>query len=202
MSQDILIVVDCQAKLSNNTLPSSAVKMYAASSDIVVSGQGTNEIWVKVPTETNLRWRAVPLQMSQGLPENQRWEVMITRVKLWGANASQNQLDAAEYLQDWTADGGLYAGVAYKFPGIQHNEQLTFSPEVPPPNGSSESQVVGVQTDVQVRDPYVQCTTYGAMDVTSGNKPRAAYSFTCSIYQNGKPYATVTWDPFVTVTLS
>lgn len=192
MSVDILIVIDCQKPLSgNNQLPAEAVRMYASEPSTIVrsNSQGGAELWVQVPPETNLRWRAVPLQMSQGLPEGQTWQVMITQVKLWGPNGG-NQLDASKYLQVWFADAGTGKGPSYDpSPG-----QLSFSPATPSLNGSSLSNQAGIQI-ASIGDPFVQATCFGEM---SSNQ-YVAYSFTCTVYNNGRQYATVTWDPYVTI---
>jgi hypothetical protein len=184
---DILIVVDCQKPLSGGSLPAEAVTMYASEPSTIVraNSQGTSELWVQVPPETNLRWRAVPLQISQGAPEGQRWQVMITQVKLWGANGA-NQLKASDYLQVWFTDAGTGRGPGYSpSPG-----QFTFSPG----NDFSESNVAGVQVG-SIADPFIQATCFGEMS----SSQYVAYSFTCTVYNNGQPYATVTWDPYVTI---
>lgn len=185
---DILIVIDCQKPLSgNNELPVEAVKMYASEPSTIVrsNSQGTSELWVQVPPETNLRWRAVPLQISQGAPEGQKWQVMITQVKLWGADG-RNQLKANDYLQVWFTDAGTGNGPGYNpSPG-----QLSFTQG----NGFSLSNQAGVQVG-QIADPFVQATCFGEMPSSN----YVAYSFTCTVYNNGRQYATVTWDPYVTI---
>lgn len=191
MSSDILIVVDCQKELTNGQLPSDAVSMYAADSKIVrANSQGSTELWVQVAPETNLRWRAVPLQISQGLPEGQQWQVMITQVKLWGTN-NQKQLDASKYLQVWFSDAGTSNGPVYDpSPG-----QLSFNPAQPQPGGSISSGQAGVKI-VPINDPFVQATCFGEMPSAD---QYVAYSFTCTVYQAGRQYGTVTWDPYVTI---
>lgn len=191
MSVDILIVVDCQKPLKNNELPPEAVFMYASEPTTIVrnNSQGGAELWVQVPPETNLRWRAVPLQMSQGLPEDQRWQVMITQVKLWGPNGG-DQLDASQFLKVWFTDAGTGNGPGYSpSPGL-----FTFSPETPLLNKYIQSNQAGVQV-TQIADPFVQATCFGEMQPNQ----RVAYSFTCTVYNNGRQYATVTWDPYVTI---
>lgn len=191
MSSDILIVVDCQKPLTNGQLPHEAVAMYAADSSVVrANSQGSTELWVQVPPETNLRWRAVPLQISQGLPEGQQWQVMITQMKLWGATGT-NQLDASQYLQMSFTDAGTSNGPVYNpSPGL-----LTFDPARAPAGGSTSSNQMGVQI-VEITDPFVQATCFGEMQSAA---QYVAYSFTCTIYQAGRVYGTVTWDPYVTI---
>lgn len=191
MSVDILIVVDCQQPLNaNNQLPVEAVFMYASQASTIVrsNSQGGSELWVQVPPETNLRWRAVPLQMSQGLPEDQRWQVIITQVKLWGSNGG-NQLDANQFLKVWFTDAGTANGPGYSpSPG-----ELSFTSE----GGYSLSNQAGVQTG-QTADPFVQATCFGEMSASQ----YVAYSFTCTVYNNGRLYTTVSWDPYVTIAAS
>jgi hypothetical protein len=192
MSKDILIIVDCNKPVTGGQLPSDAVSMYASDRSIVRNNsQGSTELWVQVPPETNLRWRAVPLQLSEGLPEDQRFQVMITQVKLWGANG--NQLDASQYLQVWFADAGTSNGPAYN----PSPNSFSFSPANPPPSGSSNSNAAGVEM-LQIKDPFVQATCFGEMQA----KNYISYSFTCTVYKSGKLYATVSWDPYVTITPS
>jgi hypothetical protein len=192
MAKDILIIVDCQKPVTNGKLPSDAVSMYAADSSIVQgNSQGSTELHVKVAPETNLRWRAVPLQISQGLPEGQNWQVMITQVILWGAG--DKQLDASQFLQQWFADAGTANGPAYS----RATESFNFSPESPKPGSSTTSNAAGVSIQ-PITDAFVQATCVGEMQATQ----YVAYSFVCTVYQNGKQYATVSWDPYVTITPS
>lgn len=193
MATDILIIVDCQQPVdSNGNLTPDAVRMYAADPSIVRgNSQGTTELWVQVPSETNLNWRAVPLQLSQGLPEGQRWHVVITQVKLWGANSSK-QLNASQFLQQWFAAAGAASGPSY----AAATESFTFTPPSPAVGGSTSSNTADVVSQ-PISDPYVQATCTGFMEDVSNY---AAYSFTCTIYKGGTKYATVSWDPYVTVT--
>lgn len=196
--KDILIIVDCEQPLnSDGTLPSSAVRMFAADPTIVYANQGSTELGVKVPSETNLRWRAVPLQMSQNLPEGQHWHVMITQVILWGAGGKQ--LNASDYLQQWFAATGVATTPAYK----NATENFTFQPPSAPDNQYTTSNVADMADDTDlasqvISDPYVQATCTNYM-LNESNY--AAYSFVCTVYKGRTKYATVSWDPYVIVTL-
>jgi hypothetical protein len=191
MPIDMLIIVDCKKPVSNGQLSQDAVAMYASDPSIIRNNtQGATELWVQVPPETNLRWRAIPLQLSDDLPEGQQFQVMITQVRLWGANPyNADQLDAYQYLVQWFANAGTNYGPTYS-PSSQ-----SFSVSDPRPGGYNESNNAVIER-VQINDPYVQATCNGAM--TDPSK-FVAYSFTCTVYKNGKQYATVSWDPYVTI---
>lgn len=188
MSQDILIIVNCELPVTNGQLPAAAVQMFAADPKIVLkNSQGSTELGIQVPPETNLRWRAVPLQIMDA--DSQAYSVIITQALLWGANPATNQLDAYQYLGQWFANGGTAYGAGYS----QNSQNLNFTD--PAQGSSSSSQQLGV-TKVTHSDPFIQATCNGAM---SSPNQSVAYSFTCTVYKNGVQYATVSWDPYVTV---
>lgn len=189
MPKDILIIVNCELPLnSNNQLPSNAVQMFSADPNIVQNGsQGTTELWINVPPETNLRWRAVPLQITD--LGNNPYQVLITQVQIWGSSPSNNQLDAWQYLQQWFADAGSGTGVSY----AQATQAIQLTDPAPGTASTSNPIPVANQT---LPDPFVQAITTNPMPA---GKNKVAYSFICTVYKNGAPYATVTWDPYVTV---
>ncbi|HEY0192208.1 MAG TPA: hypothetical protein VGC42_13900, partial [Kofleriaceae bacterium] len=116
--------------------------------------QGSTELWVKVPPEANLRWRAVPLQLTDS--DNQAYHVMITQVTLWGANTGTSQLDAYQYLQQWFVDAGTGYGVTYS----SASQPLNLTD--PSPGSASLSNQAQVQK-ATITDPFVQATCTGAM---------------------------------------
>src|SRR4051812_23783497 len=106
MAVDILVIVDCNQPPINNTLPSDSVQMFASDPSIVRNhGQGSTELWVQVPRESYLRWRAVPRQLTD--EQDHKFQVVITQVTLWGPNGDY-QLDATTYLpkNGWAAFRG------------------------------------------------------------------------------------------------
>jgi hypothetical protein len=172
--QDILIVVDCVRQ---------SVQMYAADPGIVQSNsQGTNELWVKVPADTVLRWRAVPLQMDTGSDsEPELYHVIISSFKLWGAGGgTPPQGDASLYLKEWGTSNGEGDAPYYSSTG-------NIAPNTTLPVGTEGINRPFVQTTAQLTN----------RDETQG--PKVAYSFTVDVYKNRTKVATINWDPFVTV---
>lgn len=194
MSQthDILIVIDCNQsnfKPGTTTLdPSKSVTMFADATTVIRGGQGTNELWVQVPQGDSLRWRAVAKQYTT--VDNQKLQALITTASLWGGNGSNGQLDAFDYLTNWSAEMESSAtGKAYS----PDNQQVI----IPDPGSSSVEtssppiQIGSANVDVN----FVQA--YCHKNMASEN--RVAYSFTCTIFAAGQKYATVDWDPYVTI---
>jgi hypothetical protein len=199
MSQthDILIVIDCD---KSNFLPNStqldgnkAVTMFADATTTIRGGQGTNELWVQVPQGDSLRWRAVAKQYTT--VDNQKLHALITTAGLWGGSGANgsNQLDAYSYLTGWFWDteaaktGRIYNPTNQSFP-------------IPDPGSDSGSETVSTlnpfpTTTASVNVNFVQAFCHNSM----ASENRVAYSFTCSIWAGTEPYATVNWDPFVTI---
>ncbi|WP_437999641.1 hypothetical protein WMF26_06715 [Sorangium sp. So ce185] len=172
---DILILID----VNNQT-----VQMYAADTGIVQAGsQGTNELWVKVPAESNLRWRVEPLQAATfENGELKLYHTLITKFHLWAANAQATppQGDASKYLTEWGCDNG------------SGNAPFYATPETITPDTNIGTSTQGIYR------PYIQCTTALGRDETQSQK--LAYTFYVQVYKAGKPYGPpISWDPYVTV---
>lgn len=163
MAQDILIVVDCK---------SNKVQMFCDPS-ILDSGstEGSNELAVKVPVTTELRWRVVPLQLTD--PQDAGvYHTIIESFRLW-----QN---AGDYLIEWGTSNGDGSAPYYQSPGGLR------------PETSAPVAVEGINR------PFVQCLTQlTSRDETQS--PRVAYTFTVGIYKNGTRVDGITWDPYVTI---
>ncbi|MCY1055748.1 hypothetical protein [Nannocystis sp. SCPEA4] len=173
MSQDILIIVNCDRTAPNRIQmfcdPSIA---YAGTQG---GGEGSNELGVKVPLNTELRWRAVPLQ-TQDPNDAGVYHVVIKRYHLWN-NAQGN---AANYLVEWgTSNGGSDA------------------PFYKPPGNLAPDTDAAISTE-GIDRPFVQCLT----QLTSRDEnlsPQIAYSFTVTIFKNGDKVEDLSWDPYVVI---
>jgi hypothetical protein len=187
MAVDILIIVDCNQTPINNTLPSDSVQMFASDPSIVRNhSQGSTELWVQVPRESYLRWRAVPRQLTD--EQDHKFQVVITQVTLWGPNGDY-QLDAPTYLpkNGWAAFRGTSGSDCIVYGSSSQN--FTF------PGNSDVSNPANLTTG-QINDPYVQATCDGLMPSPANF---VAYSFTCTVFKDGNFYATVSWDQYVTI---
>lgn len=164
---DILCVIDCDQPFARN------VKMYSGTESIVQSGEGGNELAVRVPGDSVLRWRAVPLQLqSDRGGSNEYYHCIISKVHLWG--------NAREYITGWEANKGEGGAPVYA-----HNDNI--SPE----------HEISLDTVGRYR-PYVQATAVlpGRDDNES---PQVAYTFYVKIYQGETLVKEMSWDPYVTV---
>ena len=199
MSKDILVVVGC-TKVKNEY----PVQMFAADPSIIASGshQGSAELHVNVPVGEVIKWRAVPLQISEGIDPKQTsealdanesgWRVIITAVNLWGPNPEKDLGDAQTYLVGWGTNNGDAEGFHYSKQGT-----IAFPPGPPPKDGCLWSKEIPVSNQRNY-GPFVYCMTQLPDQKTPG--PKVAYSFECTVYKNGKLAHKVTWDPYVTVT--
>ncbi|WAS89737.1 hypothetical protein [Nannocystis punicea] len=98
MAQDILIIVSI-----DRSLPAAQrVEMYCDPSILDGSSEGSNELAVKVPVGTELRWRVVPLQTTDPSDAGV-YHANIESYYLW----NDNGVDAGTYLTEWgTSNGG------------------------------------------------------------------------------------------------
>lgn len=173
---DILCVIDC-----DNPNGPNGVKMYAGDTRIVTSGEGGHELAVHVPTDSVLRWRAVPLQLNsdQG-GTDEYYHTIISKVHLWGANPGNNQGDARPYLVEWAANRGEGGAPIYA-----HNSNVAPDHEI------------ALDTVGRYR-PYIQCnTTLEGRDQRTS--PKVAYTFYVKIYRGEDFIREISWDPYVTV---
>ena len=177
MSKDILIVVDCKAE---------RVKMYAADESIVVSSQGGDELFINVAVGEQLRWSAVPLQFSEGIEGEGEWNVILSKVQLWGAGGAQGEADL--YLQDWAINNGGSHRPSYE-------DQGPISFETSGNNKVSNEFSI---TSLGTNRPFVECTT-ALTNRDEEKSPKVAYTFWCQIFKNKEKVGEFSWDPFVTV---
>lgn len=176
---DILILAD----IANG----NSVKMYSGDQNIVVNGQGTHELWVKVRSSSQLRWRVVPLQMTtvgeDGTEEV--CETIITKVRMYTPTNN--------YLIDWSTSNGPSSNKISPIYDPPGNVEIHHDAGSTPPYQSADLPI----TTVNVYDPFVQCTTtIGRDQNTSG---QLCYNFCITPYKNGTPQPSFCFDPYVTV---
>lgn len=178
MAQDILIIVNAET---------GTVQMFAADPSIVQgNSQGSNELWVRVPASENLRWRVEPLQLSEGVSgEGDMYHAIISSVRLWGANAGQNQGDAGNYLVNWASNNG-----AGDTPYYNPSGDL-----IPGKNEDGKPATIGTQG---INRPFVECTTQ-LSNRDEETSLKLAYSFSVDIYKGRQKVRSISWDPYVTV---
>lgn len=183
-TNDILVVVDVKK---------SSVQMWASDDSIVLSGNGTKELYVNIPVGDNIRWTAVPLQATDGSDAN-LYSVIITDVKLWGANSQNNQTDAYPYLNNWLLNNGDMTIASYTKQGdLTQNYPWTAHNDGSHTSGPFATATLGDYS------PFVQCTTQ-LNDRDTPFIQKVAYTFTVKIYMNGQDTGkTITWDPFVRI---
>ncbi len=167
MAQDILIIINCDKTASNR------IQMFCDPSILDRSSEGSNELAVRVPVGTELRWRAVPLQLSEGASGGAGlYHVIIKQYRLWP--------NAEKYLVEWgTSNGGGDA------------------PFYTPAGNLAASTDAAISTE-GIDRPFIQCLT----QLTSRDEnvsPQVAYTFTVAIYKNGDKVEELGWDPYVTV---
>jgi len=171
---DILVLVD----VNNRT-----AQMYAADQGIVQGGtQGSNELWVKVPAESQLRWRAEPLQSAASDGTGLKlYHTLITQFHLWEANLNSTppQGDARQYLVEWGCDNGSGEAPFYN------------TPETIYPDKPIDIKPQGIYR------PYIQCTT--ALGRNENQSKRVAYTLTVDVYLGDVKQYSISWDPYVTV---
>lgn len=161
MAQDILVIVNCET---------NAVQMYCDPSILYNSSEGSSELWVKVPVSTNLRWRTVPLQLTDegaGI-----YHTIISAYRLWPG--------ASDYLVDWATSNGGGDAPRYNPPG-ELNQEV-----------SAPIAIEGINR------PFIQCLTQ-LKNRDEMQSPQVAYTFYIDIYKNGHKLRTINWDPYVTV---
>lgn len=173
MAEDILIVVNCETK---------AIQMFCDPSIYHDNGEGSPELGVRVPAGTELRWRVVPLQLSQG--PSMAAGVYHTIITAYGLYP-----DASTYLTEWGTSNGAGDAPYYSQPGNLGSNSA------PLPVPAATSAAISVEG---INRPFVQCLTQLAnRDQQEG--PRVAYTFEVAIYKDGTKVDRVTWDPYVIV---
>lgn len=165
MAQDILIVINTDRSASNR------IQMFCDSSILDSSSEGSNELAVKVPVGTELRWRSVPLQTTD--PGNTGvYHVIIESYRLWD--------QAGTYLVEWGTSNGGGDAPFYK------------------PTGNLSPETVAPISVEGIDRPFIQCLTQ-LSNRDENVSPKVAYTFTVGIYKNGDKVEDLSWDPFVTV---
>ncbi|PCC74043.1 Inclusion body protein [Nannocystis exedens] len=145
--------------------------MYCDPSILDDSSEGSNELAVKVPVGTELRWRAVPLQTTAP-GDAGVYHTIIEAYYLWD--------QAGTYLTEWGTSNGGGDAPFYKSTGnLANNTPATIAVE-------------GIDR------PFIQCLTQLA-NRDQNVSPKVAYTFYIGIYKNGDKVEQISWDPFVTV---
>lgn len=170
MAQDILIIVNCDRNARNR------IQMFCDPAIATDNSEGSYELGIRVPADTELRWRAVPLQITDVSGAAGVYHVIIEQYHLW----NNEQGDAAKYLVEWGTSNGNGDAPRYTNPGNLDADKIT------------------AITVEGINRPFVQCLT----QLTSRDEnqsPKVAYNFTVAIYKNGTKIEDLSWDPSVIV---